>query len=819
MFIPLARVFLQAMARDGVPSLLERFVRCHQRLIAIAALAAIVLSSQSALAQPFTFAGDAQHTARYGAPAQPLQMLRWSTSVNLTNSGGAAHYGAPVITAGNTVLVSARTTATGFQVKAFNGVSGVIKYTLATDYILPSFSWVPVYQPVIAPSPAGTRLYYAGAGGTVFYIEGLDSDTPTAPVRQCFYTNVFAYTSNASAFNSTVFINTPITTDTNGSIFFGFRVQGTAPAPLNTTNGGFARIDPAGNATYVLAGAAAADNRIVRDSHNCAPALSNDGSTLYVAVKGTNSGYAYLLGLDSVTLATKYRAFLRDPRNGNNAGVPDDGTASPMVGPDGDVYFGVSANPNNGSRGFLLHFNEDLTVRKTPGGFGWDYTAGLVPTNMVPGYKGTSSYLLFAKYNSYADIGDGEGINRLALLDPNATQIDPNPLAGGLVEMREVLTVISPTPDANEFSALYPQATREWCINTAAVNPASKSIFIPCEDGRIYRWDLAANSLAEAFTTGPGVGQPYVPTVIGPDGAIYTLNGGKFFALGGFTNIGMALSSSAPDLRTVVTGQPVTFTAIVTNLNAGGLSPTGTVTFQARTHRGLTSITNVLAANVPLSNGVAMVTSSTLEAGGSYPTNFLGNHLITATYNGDANFPVASVSLMQKVHASGTTTILNSTTGANNTVIFTATVTANVGGLGLPSGLVSFWDRDTLLAQMPLGANNSVATCTITNFSSGSHAVSANYASDTIFASSEAALIGTPPVLGGFSLLTNGVFHFTFTNVIGAPFSVLGSTDLSVPLADWTLLGPAIETQPGQFQFTDTDGLSQTQRFYRVRSP
>ena len=62
---------------------------------------------------------------------------------------------------------------------------------------------------------------------------------------------------NASGFNSTVFIDTPITADSAGDIFFGFRVQGTAPAPLNTTQSGYARIDPNGNVHYILAGAAA----------------------------------------------------------------------------------------------------------------------------------------------------------------------------------------------------------------------------------------------------------------------------------------------------------------------------------------------------------------------------------------------------------------------------------------------------------------------------------------------------------------------------------------------------------------------------------
>jgi hypothetical protein len=41
------------------------------------------------------------------------------------------------------------------------------------------------------------------------------------------------------------------------------------------------------------------------------------------------------------------RVALKDPRNGSIANVTDDSSSTPMVGPDGDVYYGVLGNPFN----------------------------------------------------------------------------------------------------------------------------------------------------------------------------------------------------------------------------------------------------------------------------------------------------------------------------------------------------------------------------------------------------------------------------------------------------------------------------------------
>lgn len=705
-----------------------------------AGLGLALLLIGSATAQS-TFGGNAQHTANYSTAAQEMTSVHWTTSIDLNNTGAFAHYGAPLITPANTIFVPVKTGASGgFEVNVFSGASGTALYSLSTDYIQPSHNWILPYQPVLATSSLGTRLYYPGAGGTVYYIDNVDSVSHGAPVQQVFYTTLANYQANSSGFNSTVFINTPLTADSNGNIFFGFRTQGTAPAPLSTTQSGFARIDPSGNATFVLAGTAANDAMISRDTHNSGPALSNDQTTVYVAVKATSTEtYGYLLGLDSTTLATKFKVFLKDPRNNNanNATLLDDSTASPMVGPDNDVYFGIFGNPANGSRGFMLHFNSGLTVEKAPGGFGWDNTPAIVPASMVPSYTGTSSYLLFTKYNNYAGAGNdsADGVNRIALLDPNATQVDAHSSSNGMLVMREVLTVIGPTADPENRSASLPLAVREWCINTAAVNPATNSVFTPSEDGHVYRWNLASNSLTQFVQLNAGIGEPYVPTIIGPDGTIFTLNGGTMSALGSISGVGIALTSSTPDVRNGVAGNSLTFTVAVTNTGTSGITPTGTVTLTDTTYsvpspNVLNTTTVTLASNLPLDgSGMATFTTSALSA---------DKHFITAAYSGDANFSAGNSALVQFVHAGGSATTLTSSPNPSangQPVTFTATVTNAGPGTGTPTGMVTFQDGTTVLAQLPVNGSG-VASFSTAGLAIGSHTITATYASDTNVAAS-----------------------------------------------------------------------------------
>ena len=686
-----------------------------------------------------TIGQNAQHTSGYTPAPQDLASVHWSAPLN-SGPSSTAHLASPVITPANTVVVPARTAANGFQLSAYAGPNGAPLYTLNTDYVLPTADWIPVYQPVLTMVGSTTRLYYPCAGGTVCYISNPDATSPGTVVRQVFYTTLSDYQSRAASFNSTVFINTPITADSNGNIFYGFRVQGTAPSPLSTSQDGFVRIDPNGNATYVLASVAAGDTAIGRDSHNSAPALSNDQSTLYVVAKSSNTEYyGYLIGLNSTTLATKYKVLLTDPVSGSDAGILDDSTASPTVGPDNDVYFGVAANPDNGSRGYLLHFSGDLSTRKTPGAYGWDTTASIVPASAVPSYTGTSSYLLLCNYNNFAGLGDGNGVNRLALLDAGATQVDPHTSANGLVEMREVLTVAGPTPDANNVSLGSVNAVLPWQTNAMAVSASATSVFAVASDGRLYRWDLSKNSLGQFLNLGAASSQPNVPAAIGPDGTVFAINGTTLYALGNVSGVSVRVTSSIADDRSVSAGQSLTLTATVARTGTGSLTPTGTVTFSDTTYSvtgsTLTPTTTQLAT-VSLSSGQASLSSSSLTA---------GTHFISAAYSGDSNFAAATGSFVQVIHANATNTSLVATPSLSSlgqAVTLTAAATPIPSGAGTPTGMMLFKVGNTILGQAPLDSAGQAAFTT-TTLPAGNNTITAVYSSDSTFASSQGTATAT----------------------------------------------------------------------------
>ncbi|MGB8169650.1 MAG: hypothetical protein WCF18_19270 [Chthoniobacteraceae bacterium] len=488
------------------------------------------------------YAHDAQHTCVSSVQSQPPQTIRWSAPVDLqpqySGNDLFIHYGSPVITQANTVIVPVKTGASdGFEVRAYYHPTGAgsatLVWTLSTDYSVPSYSWTPVCG--VTLTPLDSALVAPAAGGTVLVRSTPNSASGTT-TRLAFH-GLANYNFDPTAFNSAIKICTPISSDDAGNLYFGYISTGAAlPGYPSGIPSGLARISSSGVGSFVAAEAMSGDAGSQTVLYNCAPAVSADGSTLYVAVSNipvgspNNWGSGYLCALNSATLARMASVFLNDPRPGvGAASVINLASATPTVGPDGDVYFGVLEGnfPSNHDRGWLLHYSSSLATTKTPGAFGWDDTASIVPVSAVPSYSGPSSYLLLTKYNNYASVG-GDGVNKLALVDPNVTMTDP--ITGATV-MNTVLTVAGVTPD-EEYVGSFPNAVREWCINSAAIDVVNKCAVVNSEDGKLYRWDFSTNSLSTGLTLAPPTGEAYTPTVIGPDGAVYAINNATLFSAG-----------------------------------------------------------------------------------------------------------------------------------------------------------------------------------------------------------------------------------------------------------------------------------------------
>ena len=89
-------------------------------------------------------------------------------------------------------------------------------------------------------SPTG-KLWIPAGGGTVLYRTQIDG--AAAARRASPSTALQEYRSHRRAYLNNVFINTPLTADAAGNVFFGFQVTGATPVDLQS---GIARITDSG---------------------------------------------------------------------------------------------------------------------------------------------------------------------------------------------------------------------------------------------------------------------------------------------------------------------------------------------------------------------------------------------------------------------------------------------------------------------------------------------------------------------------------------------------------------------------------------------
>jgi hypothetical protein len=159
----------------------------------------------------------------------------------------------------------------------------------------------------------------------------------------------------------------------------------------------------------------------------------------------------------------------------------------------------------------------------------------------------------------------------------------------------------------------------------------------------------------------------------------------------------------------------------------------------------------------------------------------------------------------------------------------TLNATVNPGGAAtavyFQYGLTTNYSSLTTTTNLAAGLTNVNVSTVLSGLTPGAlyhfrvvatNSAGTNAGVDLVFTTSTPA--ATPPRLTGVAI-AGDTFQFSFTNTPGAPFTVLSTTNIALPLTNWTVRGSVTEISPGQFQFTDSQATGITRRFYLVRSP
>jgi hypothetical protein len=522
------------------------------KLTLVASALTIALASGASAQSWNGYGGNAQHSAVYTGPSQTVGKVHWQAPLDDSPSyfGGSViiHYASVMITRSNTVIHGYRFTTTvngnpdydNWRVIARNAETGYQLWQLTTDYSAPLVyptDWTSVFPLTLCPVGGGSTGLVSGAAGGSIVVRTSADAASSAANRYVFYTTLQDFNNHEAAY-SPIKINTPLTADSEGNVYFGYDV--TAPIPSNLSSlgtGGVAKVNATtGQAIFRSIESLGIDSSLTRPAMNAAPALSSDGTAVYFGLTG---GDAVLAKLSTTSLSATAHVQLFDPSvSGGTAFLIDESSAAPMVGPDGHVFLGVFGNQWRESHGWMLQFDANLDQRDASsklypvGSFGWDDTPSVVPVSIVPSYKGKASYLILTKYNNYDDDGSdagADGSNKVAVIDPTSNSITKD-RQSGIPVMNEILTVLSPTLSKDDPQ--HPNSRAEWCINSAAVDVNKRGAIVNCEDGHLYRWNFVTNTLSEALDLQPPTGEAYTSTAIGPDGQLYAINNAILFAVG-----------------------------------------------------------------------------------------------------------------------------------------------------------------------------------------------------------------------------------------------------------------------------------------------
>lgn len=297
---------------------------------------------------------------------------------------------------------------------------------------------------------------------------------------------------------------------------------------------------------------------------------------------------------------------------------------------------------------------------------------------------------------------------------------------------------LTPTTSINSFSFSPSIVTLPQAVNFSASVSGNTLVFFTD-----FFYDIQADTGAIVASGSSGIVGGST-TITGSFTAVAGIHNYTFYVAGeydsntaqqnfGPIDCGLSSTTISSSLNPSLTGQPVTFTAVVASSVPSGATPTGTVTFTGGSS----------TQTVNLANGMASYTDSSLNSSSSPYT-------IIATYNGDSNYLTSSASLAQDVL--GAPTSLTLTDSAASVVfgqpdVFTATVASLVSTAPLPTGTVTFRDTTSGATSGPVAVSGTTAAWVETMNSANAVANHTITATFTPTAGSGLASSTAPPVI------------------------------------------------------------------------
>lgn len=499
------------------------------------------------------------------------------------------HYQTPLVD-GNDVFMEFKTgtytSMTTWETQTWNekklrwmGANLVEQWNFESDWKPVPFG-SPFWEPVFHATLAGNFVYVPGAGGTVH------------KVRKSNGAVVAQYNPFGASIDPKIFTTGPITADSAGNVYYNvLKLNANNPWGLDVMGAWLVKVTASGTVTSaqfkdIMTGELDKNDPCevgfsgpppwpptptsvaptikcggVRPGINVAPAVGPDGTIYTIARNHFVTRYGYVVAVNS-DLTPKWTATMHGvlndgcnvqiPPNGTPGGcsvgattgvapdtnslpsgrVLDDSTSSPVVAPDGSVYYG-SYTRYNYAQGHMLRYSSTGQFLNSFI-FGWDITPGI--------YSHGGTYSVVTKDNHYGGVGSYCNDDTVCPPDRNAS--NPGyPEEYFITQLSPALTVEWRYKNTNTFactrqpngSVTCDDGTAnpnsfEWCVNAPAID-SNGVVYANSEDGNLFAINQGGTLKQKLFQQ-LAIGAAYTPASIGGDGKLYSQNDGHLYVVG-----------------------------------------------------------------------------------------------------------------------------------------------------------------------------------------------------------------------------------------------------------------------------------------------